>query len=144
MPRRPQGTEPGAGAFAALFTGLPVGYRATAVALRDAIRAVAPDLRESIKWNSPFWSGRADVFCLQCYDDHVNLGVMQGAELARRFPRIEGTGRSMRHVKVASVAEARSPEVGRVLRAAVEHDRRGAGPKSAGRAPRRRSPRPAG
>ncbi len=144
MTRRPPATTPGAGALAALFAGLPAGYRATALALRDAIRAVAPDLRESIKWNNPFWTGRADVFCLQCYSDHVNLGVMQGAELARRFPRIEGTGRSMRHLKVASVAEARSPEVVRVLRAAVDHDRRGAGAKPAGKAPRRRSTGPAG
>ena len=102
-----------------LFRTLPRSYAATAHALRAVVRAEAPALRETVKWNNPFWVGRADVLCLQCYDDHVNLGVLRGAELAATFPQLEGSGRSMRHVKVATPAAARSPSVASIVRAAA-------------------------
>jgi hypothetical protein len=111
--------------FDAIFESLPGSYAEIARGLRDVIRATAPDLREAVKWNNPFWVGRKDVFCLQCYDDHVNFGVMQGAKLAGRFPRIEGTGKAMRHVKVPDLKSVRSPELAKIVRAAVELDRTG-------------------
>jgi hypothetical protein len=106
------------------YAELPARYRAVARALRAAIRAEAPDLRETIKWNNPFWVGRADVLCLQCFPDHVNLGFLRGAELADRFPSVEGSGRRMRHLKVPDRATARSPRVRRMVRAAAALDRR--------------------
>jgi hypothetical protein len=106
-----------------LFADLPNSYRAIAKALRGAILAEAPELHETIKWNNPFWVGRSDVLCLQCYDDHVNLGLLRGAELTDRFPRLEGTGRHMRHVKVTDPTDARSPELRRLIRAAARLDR---------------------
>jgi hypothetical protein len=106
-----------------LFRTLPEAYAATARALRATIRATAPELREAIKWNNPFWVGRKDVLCLQCYPDHVNLGVMQGARLAGRFPRIEGTGKAMRHVRIDGPRAARSAEVVRIIREAERLDR---------------------
>jgi hypothetical protein len=98
--------------------------RTIAVRLRAAIRARAPELTERLKWGNPVWVGRGDVLCLMLYDDHVNLGLFQGAALAPRHPEIEGTGRSLRHLKVRSAAEATRPIVGRVIREAVALDRR--------------------
>jgi hypothetical protein len=107
------------------FRALPRSYAATARALRAVVRAEAPLLRETVKWNNPFWVGRRDVLCLQCFDEHVNLGVMRGAELARAHPALEGTGKSMRHVKVLSPSAARSRKVIAVVRAAAQLDSRG-------------------
>lgn len=109
----------------ALFRSLPESYRPIADALRRTIRHTAPGLRETVKWNNPFWVGSRDVLCLMCYPDHVNLGFLRGAELAERFPRIEGTGKSMRHVKVANPRDAGSADVVKMVRAAVELDRKG-------------------
>ncbi len=106
-----------------LFATLPEQYAPIARALRATIRTNAPRLTETVKWNNPFWVGARDVLCLQCYPDHVNLGVMRGAELARDYPRIEGTGKSMRHVKVASATDARSRAIARIVRAAERLDR---------------------
>ncbi len=106
----------------ALYRDLPDSYRAVAEALRETVQDAAPRLRETVKWNNPFWVGRKDVLCLQCFPDHVNLGVLRGAGLARRFPRLEGTGKGMRHLKVRSVSEARSPAVRNLVRAAVKAD----------------------
>jgi hypothetical protein len=131
MPAARRSAGPGApAAVDALFASLPEAYRPIAEALRASIRAAGPHLLEAVKWNNPFWVGDGDVLCLQCYDDHVNLGVMRGAELAPRFSRIEGTGRAMRHVKVATPAEARSGEVTRIVRAAIALDRAGASRRS--------------
>jgi hypothetical protein len=110
-----------------IYRDLPPEYASIARALRATIRSVAPSLTEVVKWNNPFWVGRKDVLCLQCFPDHVNLGVMQGAGLADRFPEIEGTGKAMRHVKVESVGQARSATVRRIVRAAVALDRTGTG-----------------
>lgn len=107
-----------------LFDGLPPAYSHIAVALRKTIREEAPDLEEAVKWNNPFWVGRRDVLCLQCYPDHVNLGVLRGAELVAQFPELEGTGKAMRHLKVVTVERAGSGPVRRLVRAAAALDRR--------------------
>jgi len=109
--------------FDRLFRDMPPSYRPIAEALRATIAAEAPELRRRAKWNNPFWVGASDVLCLQCYPDHVNLGFLRGAELAARHPEIQGTGRAMRHLRIGSVAHARSTRVRRLVRAAVALDR---------------------
>jgi hypothetical protein len=111
----------------AVYDRMPSSTASVARALRAAVSRHAPDLRESVKWNNPFWVGRKDVLCLQCYDDHVNFGVMRGAELVSRFPELEGTGRAMRHVKVPRPEDADA--LGPLIRAAVALDRGGPAPK---------------
>ena len=73
-------------------------------------------------WNNPFWVGKRPVLCLQCYPHHVNFGVMRGAELMARFPRLEGTGKGMRHLRVEDIATARSDEVRAIVREAARLD----------------------
>lgn len=119
-----------------LFRSLPVGYREIALALRERIRTVAPGLVERVKWNNPFWCGTGDVLCLQCYPDHVNLGFLRGAELAAQYPMLEGTGRSMRHVRIGSMEDAGAAPLDPLLRAAVALDART--PTSARKPPDRR------
>ena len=116
-PRRPSRAE-----VDALFRTLPAAYAGVARGLRATIREEAPGLTEVVKWNNPFWIGRGPVLCLQCFPDHVNLGVMRGAELAAQFPEIEGTGKAMRHVKILSEDRARSATVKKIVRAAVRLD----------------------
>jgi hypothetical protein len=108
--------------FEAVFREMPRSYASIARTLRHTLRQSAPSLVERVKWNQPFWVGRADVLCFQCSPDHLNLGILRGAELVDRFPGLEGTGKSMRHLKVRSVAEARSPTLRRLVRAAVALD----------------------
>lgn len=79
----------------ALFHGLPSGYGSIARVLRRTVRSVAPSLQGRVKLNNPFWMGAQDVLCLQCFPDHLNLGVLRGAELTTQYPRLEGTGNSM-------------------------------------------------
>jgi hypothetical protein len=101
---------------------MPPGTRRIARELRRTIHSAAPNLEECVKWNAPNWKGRKLVLCFMVYPDHLNLGLWRGAELARSFAIVEGTGKSLRHVKMRSVAQARSPEIRKLLRAAVTLD----------------------
>jgi len=92
-----------------IIGGMPAEMQRIARALPRAIHTLAPDLEECVKWNAPNWRGRNLVFCLMVYSDHLNLGLWRGAELARSFSIVEGTGKSLRHVKITSVAHAGSP-----------------------------------
>ena len=105
---------------------LPAATRRVGRALCRLVRVAAPELRETVKWNQPFWVGRGNVVGLMIYPNQVHLAVFRGAELTERFPEIVGTGKSLRHVVVPDVASARRPVLRRIVRAAVALD---AGPR---------------
>ena len=52
----------------------------------------------------------------------MTLGLWQGALLPNPEGLIEGTGKRMRHVKVRSVEDLEAPDLGRIIRQAVELD----------------------
>jgi hypothetical protein len=108
----------------AIVEALSPEQAAIARELRQTIRATAPRLEECVKWNSPHWKGRSLVLNLMVYPDHLNLGLWRGAELAKSFPEIEGTGKSLRHVRIHDVAQAKTPQMRKLIRAAVTLDRR--------------------
>jgi hypothetical protein len=101
---------------------LPDETRAVARTLAKMIRANAGELAETVKWGSPTWVGNGNVIFLMLYPHHVNLGFFQGATLASHFPRIEGTGKGLRHVKVPNATAAADPSLIPLIRAAVRLD----------------------
>lgn len=114
----------------ALLADLPPGLRPIGRALRAQVRRAAPGFEETVKWGAPFWIGRRPAFCLMVYPRAVHLGLSRGAELAERFPEIEGTGKSLRHLRIPDLAHARSPRVAEVLRAGVALDAAPSGPRA--------------
>ena len=74
--------------------------RQIAQAVRDLILDAHPELKESIKWSNPVYSGQDDVFYISATEKYVNLGFFKGARLTDPRGHIEGTGKSMRHLKV--------------------------------------------
>ncbi len=105
---------------------LAPAVRSVADALRLLVRRNASGLVETVKWGVPIWAGRKNVICLMLYEDHVNLGFFEGAELGRRHPEIEGTGKRLRHIKVRSVEDVGQPVLPTIIREAVALDERGA------------------
>jgi hypothetical protein len=51
------------------------------------------------------------VFHIAVYANHVNLGFNHGAALADPRKILKGTGKSVRHLTIASLAELARPEV---------------------------------
>jgi hypothetical protein len=107
-----------------IVDGMPAVSRPLAEAMLELIRANVDGLTETVKWGNPAWVGHRNALYLVVFRDHSNLGLFYGADLADRFPRIQGTGKNLRHVKVASVAEASDPELRAIIRAAVALDQK--------------------
>ena len=89
--------------MSAYFNGLEPHQSAIANALEDVIKKQWPHLTVKLAWGFPCWSGNERVFSIIAHADRCNLQLWQGARLADDyFDRIEGTGKSLRHVKVFS------------------------------------------
>lgn len=90
----------------AYFDALEPHQQAIAIALEDAIKTHWSHLTVKLAWGFPCWSGNERVFSVIGQADRCNLQLWQGARLADDYlDRIEGAGKSLRHVKVYSLDE---------------------------------------
>ncbi|MEL6860926.1 MAG: DUF1801 domain-containing protein [Pseudomonadota bacterium] len=88
----------------AYFDGLDPHQKTIALALEDVIKTHWSHLTVKLAWGFPCWSGNERIFSVSGQVDRCNLQLWQGARLADDYlDRIEGTGKSLRHVKVFSV-----------------------------------------
>ncbi|GJL96414.1 MAG: hypothetical protein DHS20C06_02310 [Hyphobacterium sp.] len=106
----------------AYFAKLEDSLAPIALALREAIRKAGPDLTETLAWGFPCYSGNERIFSIAAQTAHVNFQLWYGATLAPEFPRIEGTGKSLRHVKVHALAEV-DAGLDEIIAAAIALDR---------------------
>jgi len=98
-----------------------------ALALREMILEEAPDASESIYqvYTVAIWFGFSgkmkDMFCyIATNARHVNLGFPRGASLPDPHGVLEGEGKTMRHIKLASLRDLERPFVRRYIRMAME------------------------
>lgn len=85
----------------AYLNALDPHQKTIATALEDVIKTSWPHLTVKLAWGFPCWSGNERVFSVMGQSDRCNLQLWQGARLAHDYlDRIEGTGKSLRHVKI--------------------------------------------
>jgi hypothetical protein len=89
----------------AYFRKLPAKTRPVAEALRKFVLETAAGAREDLMWGRPWYCAHAGVCYIAAAKAHVSLGFARGAELADPEGRLEGTGKSMRHVKIRNTGE---------------------------------------
>jgi hypothetical protein len=106
----------------AYFAKVEEGLAPIALALREAVRKAGPGLTENLAWGFPCYVGNERVFSIIAHARHVNLQLWYGAALAAENPRIEGTGKSLRHVKVHTLSEVDSA-LEAIIEAAIALDR---------------------
>lgn len=95
---------PKPGTVKAYFDSLGRHQFEIARALEDVIKQNWSHLTVKLAWGFPCWSGNERVFSVMGQADRCNLQLWQGALLADDYlDRIEGTGKSLRHVKVYSL-----------------------------------------
>jgi hypothetical protein len=83
--------------------GLSGWKKEVAEKLRNLIRAASSELTEEVKWGWPCYTANGRNVCsLMTMKDTVNFVLFLGAELEDPSGVIEGTGKSMRHVKLRS------------------------------------------
>ena len=99
-----------------------------ALALRKMILEEAPDASESIYrvYTVAIWFGFSgkmkDMFCyITTNARHVNLGFPGGASLPDPNGVLQGEGKKMRHIKLATLSDLSLPFIRRYIRTAMEH-----------------------
>ena len=112
----------------AYFDRLPPHHRVLAEAIRRITLSAAPRIQESLMWSRPWYGtgpGMANAVCyIAAQTHHVNFGFARGASLKDPDGLLEGTGKSMRHVKIRSQGDIRPRLFGWWVRQGVELTRR--------------------
>ena len=121
------------GTFDELLAGVEPDLAAIARRLRTIIRAVDVSTVETVRLGDnaatygvgpkKMTDGYAYIMPMRGY---VNLGFYQGAMLADPKGLLEGTGKSLRHVKLRSLTDANRSPVRALVAAALVRRRRGA------------------
>ncbi|HLW38919.1 MAG TPA: DUF1801 domain-containing protein [Brumimicrobium sp.] len=74
--------------------------------VRGLIHQNIPNIKEEFKWNRPIFKTTKDIAYLQANKTHVNLGFYKDFEkLNDPDKKLEGTGKTMRHIKLRKVAD---------------------------------------
>jgi hypothetical protein len=97
--------------------------RAILEALREEVTRAAPDAAGAIKWGMPFYTLRGEMMCaLGAHKAHVNL-ILAGPPGTFADPdgRLEGDGKTGKHLKLRTIADLPRPAVRAWLRAAAAH-----------------------
>lgn len=87
--------------------------------LRQLIHASVAGVKEELKWGQPVYGLKKDFCYLKAAKSHVNLGFMDFTKLTDPDGRLEGTGKSMRHVKIKTRADIDTILFNNWLQAAV-------------------------
>jgi len=83
--------------------------------LRKLILSVDPNTNEQYKWSRPVYSIEKDFCYLKTTKKHVTLGFFEFDKISTNKHLIEGTGKSMRHVKLSSVNEIKEFQIKKML-----------------------------
>jgi hypothetical protein len=105
----------------AFFAKQPTHLRAILEELRTLVEEAAPDATSSIKWGMPFYTLGGEMMCaLGAHKAHVNL-ILAGPPDAFVDPkgRLEGEGKSGKHLKLTSLDELPKAAVRAWLRTAA-------------------------
>lgn len=109
----------------ALLRGCAPPVRALAEATRRFVLERFPKAVEQVKpgWNA-LWYGTGtkaadQVLVIQPQSSSVNLAFAKGATLPDPVGLLEGTGKSIRHVKITDVGTLERPELDALVAAAV-------------------------
>ena len=88
--------------------------------LREVISTASRELTEEVKWGFPCYTAGGRCICgFMAMKDSVNFVLYQGANLDDPSGLIEGTGKSMRHVKLRSVKDIRKPAFTKFIKESI-------------------------
>jgi hypothetical protein len=84
----------------AWFDNLRPDQQRIARTLQSTVLSSVPSLTQAVKWgNLVFLHRGLHALSIQVFKTHAHLQLFNGASLIRSFPRLEGNGRGMRHLK---------------------------------------------
>lgn len=102
--------------------------RAIVEELRGLVQEAAPDATAALKWGMPFFTRGGEMMCaLSAFKSHVNL-ILPGLPGTYPHPdqRLEGDGKTGKHLKLRSVDALPRPTVRGWLKTAAARAKSGA------------------
>ena len=81
--------------------------------LRKIILKTFPDIKEELKWGTPWYEGKYYIVALR---DHLNMGFTLGGLLKKSEKLLEGTGEYMRHIKIYSLKDIDEKKIIRLVK----------------------------
>lgn len=84
--------------------------------LRKLIFSIAPNTKEQFKWSRPVYGIDKDFCYFKTTKKHVTLGFFEFNKIKTNKHLIEGTGKSMRHVKLSSVSEIKDLQIKEMIK----------------------------
>jgi hypothetical protein len=108
------------------------GITALALAVRAVVLTEAPDAVEllydaysAVSAGYSFTGRPSDAFIhIAAYAQWVNLGFNHGADLDDPYGLLQGSGRQVRHIRIAGIADLRKPAVRALVKDAIRRARR--------------------
>jgi uncharacterized protein YdhG (YjbR/CyaY superfamily) len=86
--------------------------------LREIILDTFPDSTEEMKWGVPNFNNR--LFYIVALKDHVNLGFSIKGLSEEELALFEGTGKTMRHLKIRTVQDINEERIVELLKLVAE------------------------
>ena len=86
------------------------------VELRKLILSTAPNVKEQYKWSRPVYALEKDFCYIQTSKKHVTLGFFEFDKIKTNKHLVEGTGKSMRHIKLSKVADIKELKIEQILK----------------------------
>lgn len=83
--------------------------------LRKLILSIAPNVTEQFKWSRPVYATEKDFCYLKTTKKYVTLGFFEFNRIKTNKQLIEGTGKSMRHIKLNSLKEIKDFQLKKML-----------------------------
>ncbi|MDN5205709.1 DUF1801 domain-containing protein [Fulvivirgaceae bacterium BMA10] len=96
------------------------GQKVILEALRELIAESVPDVREQLKWGRPVYASQKDFCYLQTSKNYVTFGFFNFEKVDDPEDLLEGTGKQMRHIKIAKSEDIKSDLFTKMLKQASE------------------------
>lgn len=100
---------------------IPMHFIPAVEEIRNIIISFSKDVKEEIKWGSPTYYINKHICSIHVHKEHINLQFFYGAML-KSASLLEGTGKTMRHLKIASAKDIVQSKIKRLMKEAIEFD----------------------
>ena len=88
--------------------------------LRLLMKKTVADCTETVNpWKLPTFESNGPMCYFSIGTDHVTFGFLRGTSLPDPAKLLEGTGKSLRHVKLRTAAEVQKPALKKLIRSAA-------------------------
>ena len=84
--------------------------------LRKLIFATVPEVLEQYKWSRPVYALEKDFCYIKTAKNHVSFGFFEFDKIQTNKNKIEGTGKSMRHIKLNNIKQIDELQVGQMIK----------------------------